>query len=109
MVEWLEIEINEIDIEWDFIDYGFNLIEVVNLFGELENFLGWWFFFILLLDYFIIEFLVEYLVEDIFEDIGLNFYKKLENEVEVLIFNLIMEIEEIFLEYYSFDFYLEYL
>lgn len=62
-----------------------------------------------MLDYFIIEFLVEYLVEDILEDIGLNVYKKLEDEVEVLIFNLIMEIEEIFLEYYRFDFYLEYL
>lgn len=82
---------------------------MVNFFGELENFLGWWFFFIFLLDYFIIEFLVEYLVEDILEDIGLNVYKKLEDEVEVLIFNLIMEIEEIFLEYYRFDFYLEYL
>ena len=83
LAERLEIETNEIDIERDFIDYGLNSIEVVNLSGELENLLGRRLPPTLLLDYPTIESLAEYLVEDTSEDTGPNLHKKLENEVEV--------------------------
>ena len=107
--ERLEIETNEIDIERDFIDYGLNSIEVVNLSGELENLLGRRLPPTLLLDYPTIESLAEYLVEDTSEDTGPNLHKKLENEVEVPTSNPTTETEEIPLEYYSFDLYPEYL
>ena len=109
LAERLEIETNEIDIERDFIDYGLNSIEVVNLSGELENLLGRRLPPTLLLDYPTIESLAEYLVEDTSEDTGPNLHKKLENEVEVPTFNPTTETEEIPLEYYSFDLYPEYL
>lgn len=109
LAERLEIETNEIDIERDFIDYGLNSIEVVNLSGELENLLGRRLPPTLLLDYPTIESLAEYLVEDTSEDTGPNLHKKLENEVEVPTSNPTTETEEIPLEYYSFDLYPEYL
>ena len=109
LAERLEIETNEIDIERDFIDYGLNSIEVVNLSGELENLLGRRLPPTLLLDYPTIESLAEYLVEDTSEDTGPNLHKKLENEVEVPTSNPATETEEIPLEYYSFDLYPEYL
>ena len=109
LAERLEIETNQIDIERDFIDYGLNSIEVVNLSGELENLLGRRLPPTLLLDYPTIESLAEYLVEDTSEDTGPNLHKKLENEVEVPTSNPTTETEEIPLEYYSFDLYPEYL
>lgn len=109
LAERLELEINEIDIERDFTDYGLNSIEVVNLSGELENLLGRRLPPTLLLDYPTIESLAEYLVEDTSEDTGPNIHKKLEDEVEVSTSNPTTETEEIPLEYYNFDLYPEYL
>jgi len=109
LAERLEIDTSEIDIERDFIDYGLNSIEVVNLSGELENLLGRRLPPTLLLDYPTIESLAEYLVEDTSEDTGLNIHKKLEDEVEVSTSNPTTDAEEIPLEYYNFDLYPEYL
>ncbi|MEM1168084.1 MAG: aminotransferase class I/II-fold pyridoxal phosphate-dependent enzyme [Cyanobacteria bacterium P01_H01_bin.35] len=109
LAERLEVDTSEIDIERDFIDYGLNSIEVVNLSGELENLLGRRLPPTLLLDYPTIESLAEYLVEDTSEDTGPNIHKKLEDEVEVSTSNPTTETEEIPLEYYNFDLYPEYL
>ncbi len=109
LAERLEVDTSEIDIERDFIDYGLNSIEVVNLSGELENLLGRRLPPTLLLDYPTIESLAEYLVEDTSEDTGPKIHKKLEDEVEVSTSNPTMETEEIPLEYYNFDLYPEYL
>ncbi len=109
LAERLELDTNEIDIERDFIDYGLNSIEVVNLSGELENLLGRRLPPTLLLDYPTIESLAEYLVEDTSEDTGPKIHKKLEDEVEVSTSNPTTETEEIPLEYYNFDLYPEYL
>ncbi|MGD1807471.1 aminotransferase class I/II-fold pyridoxal phosphate-dependent enzyme [Dapis sp. BLCC M126] len=109
LAERLEVDTSEIDIERDFIDYGLNSIEVVNLSGELENLLGRRLPPTLLLDYPTIESLAEYLVEDTSEDTGPNIHKKLEDEVEVSTYNPTTETEEIPLEYYNFDLYPEYL
>ncbi|NEP90062.1 MAG: aminotransferase class I/II-fold pyridoxal phosphate-dependent enzyme [Okeania sp. SIO2C2] len=109
LAERLELETNEIDIERDFIDYGLNSIEVVNLSGELENLLGRRLPPTLLLDYPTIEALAEYLVEDTTQDTGPNIHKKLEDEAEVSTSNPTIETEEIPLEYYNFDLYPEYL
>lgn len=75
LAERLELNTNEIDIERDFIDYGLNSIEVVNLSGELENLLGRRLPPTLLLDYPTIEALAEYLVEDTTQDTGPNIHK----------------------------------
>lgn len=109
LAERLELNTNEIDIERDFIDYGLNSIEVVNLSGELENLLGRRLPPTLLLDYPTIEALAEYLVEDTTQDTGPNIHKKLEDEAEVPTSNPTIETEEIPLEYYNFDLYPEYL
>lgn len=109
LAERLELNTNEIDIERDFIDYGLNSIEVVNLSGELENLLGRRLPPTLLLDYPTIEALAEYLVEDTTQDTGPNIHKKLEDEAEVSNSNPTIETEEIPLEYYNFDLYPEYL
>ncbi|NEO57459.1 MAG: aminotransferase class I/II-fold pyridoxal phosphate-dependent enzyme [Okeania sp. SIO3B5] len=109
LAERLELDIHEIDIERDFIDYGLNSIEVVNLSGELENLLGRRLPPTLLLDYPTIEALAEYLVEDTTQDTGPNIHKKLEDEAEVSTSNPTIETEEIPLEYYNFDLYPEYL
>ncbi|NEQ72401.1 MAG: aminotransferase class I/II-fold pyridoxal phosphate-dependent enzyme [Okeania sp. SIO2C9] len=109
LAERLELDIHEIDIERDFIDYGLNSIEVVNLSGELENLLGRRLPPTLLLDYPTIEALAEYLVEDTTQDTGPNIHKKLEDEAEVPTSNPTIETEEIPLEYYNFDLYPEYL
>ncbi|NES03887.1 MAG: aminotransferase class I/II-fold pyridoxal phosphate-dependent enzyme [Okeania sp. SIO2F4] len=109
LAERLEVDTSEIDIERDFIDYGLNSIEVVNLSGELENLLGRRLPPTLLLDYPTIESLAEYLVEDTSEDTRPNIHKKLEDEVEVSTSNPTTETEEIPLEYYNFDLYPEYL
>ncbi|GGA39110.1 aminotransferase class I/II-fold pyridoxal phosphate-dependent enzyme [Okeania sp. KiyG1] len=109
LAERLELNTNEIDIERDFIDYGLNSIEVVNLSGELENLLGRRLPPTLLLDYPTIEALAEYLVEDTTQDTGPNIHKKLEDEAEVSTSNPTIETEEIPLEYYNFDLYPEYL
>ncbi|MGK7920744.1 MAG: acyl carrier protein, partial [Trichodesmium sp.] len=109
LAERLEVETQEIDIERDFVDYGLNSIEVVNLSGELENLLGRRLPPTLLLDYPTIESLAEYLVEDTSQDIGPNIHKKSEAEVETSTSNPTTETEEIPQEYYNFDLYPEYL
>lgn len=40
LAERLEVKTDDIDIHKDFIDYGLNSIEAVNLSGELENFIN---------------------------------------------------------------------
>ncbi len=40
LAQRLELQTDDIDIHKDFIDYGLNSIEAVNLSGELENFIG---------------------------------------------------------------------
>ena len=109
LAERLEVETQEIDIKRDFIDYGLNSIEVVNLSGELENLLGRRLPPTLLLDYPTIESLAEYLVEDTSQDTGPNIHKKLEEEVETSTSHPTTETEEIPQEYYNFDLYPEYL
>lgn len=65
LAERLEVKTDDIDIYKDFIDYGLNSIEAVNLSGELENFIGRKMPPTLLWDYPNISALVKYLVEEI--------------------------------------------
>lgn len=60
----LEMSSEEIDIDVDFIDYGMNSVEVVNISGELEHFLGRRLDPMLVLDYSNIRELSEHLVTD---------------------------------------------
>lgn len=60
----LEMTPEEIDIDVDFIDYGMNSVEVVNISGELEHFLGRRLDPMLVLDYSNIRELSEHLVTD---------------------------------------------
>lgn len=60
----LEMTPEEIDIDVDFIDYGMNSVEVVNISGELEHFLGRRLDPMLVLDYSNIRGLSEHLVTD---------------------------------------------
>ncbi|QUY40945.1 acyl carrier protein [Acaryochloris marina] len=60
----LEMSPEEIDIDVDFIDYGMNSVEVVNVSGELEHFLGRRLDPMLVLDYSNIRELSEHLVTD---------------------------------------------
>ncbi|ABW25771.1 acyl carrier protein [Acaryochloris marina] len=60
----LEMSPEEIDIDVDFIDYGMNSVEVVNISGELEHFLGRRLDPMLVLDYSNIRELSEHLVTD---------------------------------------------
>lgn len=64
LAERLEVKNDDIDIRKDFIDYGLNSIEAVNLSGELENFLGRRMPPTLLWDYPNISALAKYLVEE---------------------------------------------
>lgn len=60
----LEMSPEEIDIDVDFIDYGMNSVEVVNISGELEHFLGRRLDPMMVLDYSNIRELSEHLVTD---------------------------------------------
>lgn len=60
----LEMSPEEIDIDVDFIDYGTNSVELVNISGELEHFLGRRLDPMLVLDYANIRELSEHLVTD---------------------------------------------
>lgn len=60
----LEMNPEEIDIDVDFIDYGMNSVEAVNVSGELEHFLGRRLDPMLVLDYSNIRELSEHLVTD---------------------------------------------
>ena len=60
----LEMSSEEIDIDVDFIDYGMNSVEVVNISGELEHFLGRRLDPMMVLDYSNIRELSEHLVTD---------------------------------------------
>lgn len=60
----LTLEVHEIDIDAEFVDYGLNSLEAVNLSGELEHFLGRRLSPDLLWTYPTIEALVRHLAED---------------------------------------------
>lgn len=60
----LEMSPEEIDIDVDFVDYGKNSVEIVNISGELEHFLGRRLDPMLVLDYANIRDLSEHLVHD---------------------------------------------
>jgi|GEM_PF-2825531 len=60
----LEMSPEEIDIDVDFVDYGKNSVEIVNISGELEHFLGRRLDPMLILDYANIRELSEHLVND---------------------------------------------
>lgn len=60
----LELSPEEIDIDIDFVDYGKNSVEIVNISGELEHFLGRRLDPMLVLDYSNIRELSEHLVDD---------------------------------------------
>ncbi|NJK41729.1 MAG: acyl carrier protein [Acaryochloridaceae cyanobacterium SU_2_1] len=58
----LDLNAEDIDLDTDFIDYGMNSVEVVNVSGELESFLGCRLDPTLVLDYSNIRALSEHLV-----------------------------------------------
>lgn len=62
LAQSLELSAEEIDLDTDFIDYGMNSVEVVNVSGELEGFLGCRLDPTLVLDYSNIRALSEHLV-----------------------------------------------
>jgi len=64
LAERLEVKTDDIDIHKDFIDYGLNSIEAVNLSGELENFINRRMPPTLLWDYPNISALAKYLIEE---------------------------------------------
>ncbi|WP_250121429.1 aminotransferase class I/II-fold pyridoxal phosphate-dependent enzyme [Chroococcidiopsis sp. CCMEE 29] len=103
LAQRLKLEPQEIEIQKDFIDYGLNSIEAINLSGELENFLGCRLDPTLIWDYPNIETLVLYLAGE--SDIS-------ESASELCAANGSAapkaEPGEIPPEYYRFDLYPEY-
>ncbi len=104
LAEQLEIDPQGIEIHQDFVEYGLNSIEAINLSGELENLLGRRLSPTLIWDYPNIEMLAVHLAGEV----GLE--PALESKIDRSANGSVAESEsdQILPEYYRFDLYPEY-